>query len=329
VPDFAAIDLSILYWVNSHARHSFELDKLVALLADATFFKGGFFFIYLWWLWFSQTGKRRDNRIEVLRICGGLVLALTLARALQILLPGRTRPIHDQSIGLVLPYGADPHILEHWNSFPSDHAVIYFAIATAIAMRWRLWGGLACLWALLVACLPRIYLGYHYPSDVLAGAGLGAVIMIAVFAAPLTSAGRWVADRVFRWETSHPALFYPLAFIVIYQFVTLFDTVRSAGRALAEMLSAVRRAASDGSGSEFVPLLGGVAVALILAVLAVICRRSLARRPRVAPAVTSPAITSPAVTSSPVTLPRVASPRVSAKRSAQPLDRRGGEIVPS
>ena len=40
-------------------------------------------------------------------------------------------------------------------------------------MIWGRWGGLAILYSLLVICVPRIYLGYHYPSDVAAGALIG------------------------------------------------------------------------------------------------------------------------------------------------------------
>jgi hypothetical protein len=69
---------------------------------------GGFFFSYLWWLWFSKTGASRDNRGEVLHIFAGIVASLTVARTVQIFLSGRNRPIDDPRIGFVLPYGADP-----------------------------------------------------------------------------------------------------------------------------------------------------------------------------------------------------------------------------
>jgi undecaprenyl-diphosphatase len=266
VPDFTSIDLSVLHWVNGFAQRDPVFDRAVALLADATFVKGGFLFTYLWWVWFAKRGERQDNRIEVLRIFAGLVAALAIARALQVFLPGRLRPIHDATVGFILPYGANPHILEHWNSFPSDHAVIFFAIATAIWMRSRLCGGLAYLWVLLFACLPRVYLGYHYPSDVVAGAMIGTAIMVAAYAVPTNSASRWAADRVFGWEQLHPSMFYTLAFIATYQLVTLFDTVRTGGHAAGEFLEAALLKPGHESGSKFVVLLlvgGAAAVAVV------------------------------------------------------------------
>jgi undecaprenyl-diphosphatase len=269
VPDFTSIDLAVLHWVNGLAQRDPVFDRAVALLADATFVKGGFLFTYLWWVWFAKRGERQDNRTEVLRIFAGLVAALTIARVLQVFLPGRLRPIHDAAVGFVLPYGANPHILEHWNSFPSDHAVIFFAIATAIWMRSRLCGGLAYLWVLLFACLPRIYLGYHYPSDVVAGAVIGTAIMVAAYAVPPNSASRWVSGRVFGWEQLHPSIFYTLAFIATYQLVTLFDTVRTAGHAAGKLLEALTHTAGSGGGSKLalLVLIGGATAVAAIAII--------------------------------------------------------------
>jgi undecaprenyl-diphosphatase len=64
----------------------------------------------------------------------------------------------------------------HGLSFPSGHAMVIFAIATLVGLylkgRWK-----ALPWALAAAvCLSRLYLGAHFPLDVLAGAGLGMFI---------------------------------------------------------------------------------------------------------------------------------------------------------
>jgi undecaprenyl-diphosphatase len=64
-------------------------------------------------------------------------------------------------------------------SFPSGHATVSFACATVLALavprlRWPLF-----VLAALIAW-SRVYVGVHYPGDVLAGAVLGVAIAIAL-----------------------------------------------------------------------------------------------------------------------------------------------------
>ncbi|MGI5936385.1 MAG: phosphatase PAP2 family protein [Oscillospiraceae bacterium] len=66
-------------------------------------------------------------------------------------------------------------------SFPSGHACSSFASATALCLAFRKQGG---AWAFLPAALislSRVYVGVHYPTDVLAGAALGALVALAVY----------------------------------------------------------------------------------------------------------------------------------------------------
>ena len=86
---------------------------------------------------------------------------------------GRDRP------PLVDPEPAPLIELPHTSSFPSGHATVAFACATAIALavprlRWPVY-----LLAALIA-FSRVYVGVHYPLDVLAGALLGVGLGFAV-----------------------------------------------------------------------------------------------------------------------------------------------------
>src|SRR5260370_9850419 len=96
----------------------------------------------------------------------------------------QVRPFHDAKPNLVWPIGAAPEHWNHCNSFPSDHAAIFFALATVILINHRFLGLIAFFWATTV-CLLRIYLGYHYPSDLIAGAGLGIFTVILFERLPL------------------------------------------------------------------------------------------------------------------------------------------------
>jgi undecaprenyl-diphosphatase len=88
--------------------------------------------------------------------------------------------------------------------FPSDHATAAFAVAVAVTLRDRRWGA-AALVAATVLAVGRVGIGVHYPSDVLAGAALGAVAALALWAPPvrarvdgLSDLGSAARDRIVR-----------------------------------------------------------------------------------------------------------------------------------
>jgi undecaprenyl-diphosphatase len=76
-----------------------------------------------------------------------------------------------------------PHLVEEGSwSFPSGHALgsaaIYVTLSVVIAARWRTrWGQMALIAAAFLLSfligVSRIYLGVHYPTDVLAGWSAG------------------------------------------------------------------------------------------------------------------------------------------------------------
>ena len=64
-------------------------------------------------------------------------------------------------------------------SFPSGHTAIFFAIAMAIFYFNKKWGIVCFVLAILVG-LSRIYVGVHWPIDVVAGALIGILSGIVV-----------------------------------------------------------------------------------------------------------------------------------------------------
>lgn len=81
----------------------------------------------------------------------------------------RQRP-YDRWPGRVYPYSH-----ESSPSFPSGHTASAFALATSLSLKYPKWYVIApsALWACSVG-MSRMNEGVHYPSDVLAGAAIGA-----------------------------------------------------------------------------------------------------------------------------------------------------------
>lgn len=113
----------------------------------------------------------------------GLALAQVISR-----LVDRPRPFvaHPDTVHLFAKHAADP-------GFPSDHATAAFAIAVALLLRSRRWGAIA-LAAATVLAVTRVAMGIHYPTDVLAGAALGALSALALHLPSVRGALHRLAD---------------------------------------------------------------------------------------------------------------------------------------
>lgn len=65
-------------------------------------------------------------------------------------------------------------------SFPSGHAVVFFALATVVFLQMSSrWGIVMYFFAALIG-VSRIFIGLHYPVDIIGGAVIGMLIPIIV-----------------------------------------------------------------------------------------------------------------------------------------------------
>jgi undecaprenyl-diphosphatase len=64
-------------------------------------------------------------------------------------------------------------------SFPSDHATLAFAVGVMVWRFNRRLGLVLLLFGVLTA-FARVFVGVHYPSDVLGGAVLGSVVSLLI-----------------------------------------------------------------------------------------------------------------------------------------------------
>lgn len=120
--------------------------------------------------------ERRSGSVLATVAAGlGLLLAQPLAHAVDRARPFVAHPGHSH---ILISRSPDP-------SFPSDHATGAFALAMGIWLYDRTIGTVLLALAALLA-LARVYVGTHYPGDVIAGAVLGAGVALGLYVLPLT-----------------------------------------------------------------------------------------------------------------------------------------------
>jgi undecaprenyl-diphosphatase len=219
-------DLSINSFFNQFAQQFPLLDQFLVLISVNNLIKGGILLGLFWYLIIE--GNRKGEKWGDYLFAGivGAIVSVLLARLLAHLLPYRTRPLLTPDINYQIPTGMDKDFLIGWSSFPSDHAALFFALATTIFLVSRRMGILMFIYVLVFICIPRIYLGYHWATDIIAGALIGIGIALLFNHSLLRKVTNLPAHWIF---TRSPSLFYSLFFILTFQVITLFEDLRKAG----------------------------------------------------------------------------------------------------
>lgn len=228
------LDVLLFHAVNSWCGN-WSLDRLAAFEESNQFFKGGLMVTAYWWFWFAGRNPAREAmRQRIIAALIGIFLGLALARTLAALLPFRVRPMYVDGIGYHSPSLQFPMNLESWSSFPSDMATYFFGLSFGLYGLSRRLGIFFLIFSAIWVCLPRLYLGIHYPSDLVSGALLG-VAMVWATTTMLTkrewSLGRRIAEPITLLEQRRPQVFYAAAFALSFEMANIFDDVRDLARA--------------------------------------------------------------------------------------------------
>lgn len=219
------LDQRILSGLDAFARKSYVFDRMVSALAENDLLKGGVILAAVWWAWFRTraAGKSRD-RAHVIATIIGCLAALAVGRLLVVALPFRVRPLYETAFAFVAPYGVNVSALAKASSFPSDHAVLFFALAAGLCHISRLAGLFAAVYTAVMIALPRMYLGLHYFSDIVAGGLIGAVVCsVANRVLPSSRLVSVLEQQV----SARPMWFYPAMFLVTFQITELFESTRA------------------------------------------------------------------------------------------------------
>jgi len=169
------VDWRLFQLVNGVAGHSSILDSLLKLCAQGLEYLLILLALSLW----LTPGENRQITGSRQRLVVYAVLAALLALGINQLIGlawFRPRPFATHHVALLIAHSAD-------SSFPSDHAAGGFALATAVflaADRWARRLGWAMLALAALLAFARVYIGAHYPFDVIAGGLIGASVAVVL-----------------------------------------------------------------------------------------------------------------------------------------------------
>jgi undecaprenyl-diphosphatase len=167
------IDQQLFFFINQTLRNSF-FDAIMPYIHDKNCWIPLYVLLAIYFIW-----QFRWKSI-IIFISAGITVLLTDQIASSIIKPAvaRLRPCNDPAI---IPH---LHLLVDCGpgfSFVSSHASNHFGIAVFLILilrkRFRWITPVAIFWASLI-CFAQVYVGLHYPADILGGAVLGMVIGI-------------------------------------------------------------------------------------------------------------------------------------------------------
>lgn len=165
------LDRHLFYFINHDLSNPF-FDWLMPLLRNARFWIPLYVFIIAFCLW---KYKKQGAIIIVLLALSAGIADFTSASIIKYNVK-RLRPCRDPVVSSTdiarVPCGTG-------YSFPSTHATDHFAMASFFALvffrKWRWILLVAFLWAASI-CFAQVYVGVHFPVDVIAGMMYGILV---------------------------------------------------------------------------------------------------------------------------------------------------------
>jgi membrane-associated phospholipid phosphatase len=175
----ATIDLAVAHWLHAHAQASAGFTRFMLAITHLHSVPGIIAMVLLLGAWLYRRGAYYWLLALAVTVPCGMMLNVLLKYTFQ-----RARPSFDQPLLTLSTY-----------SFPSGHTtaatVLYGFLATYLVAHARSWHEravvtlLACLMVALVG-LSRMYLGVHYPTDVLAAVAVGCAWLVVCITAVST-----------------------------------------------------------------------------------------------------------------------------------------------
>jgi undecaprenyl-diphosphatase len=220
VEEGCRVDLSIYFYMHEVAGRFGVFSYFSPNLILNPFIKNVPPVILFWALWVLPNKEVAATRQKLIASLFVAAMAICSARVISLTLPFKLRPMYDPVVSQNPIVNID---LSEWSAFPSDHATLFFSLAMCFLMINRFAGILAFFHATLIVSIPRILLGFHWPSDIIGGATLGIVVALIL----MSVIGRYFdRTRLYTVASRYNSILYMALIFLTMQIATMFGTMR-------------------------------------------------------------------------------------------------------
>ena len=185
-------DQTVFFWINGLAGHVAWIDSVIRILS-CDLFLPVVTIIALIAVWFSghNMADRTRNQYGVMCSLASMGIANLLVFISNSISPDRLRPFEafPDKVHLIFYQPSDP-------SFPSNAAAASFAFAMGMWVYNRKLGYILLIPAIIIS-FGRVYMGVHYPLDILGGFILA--IMATGIVAIVMRLGKPILDRLLKF----------------------------------------------------------------------------------------------------------------------------------
>ncbi|WP_100330037.1 phosphatase PAP2 family protein [Bacillus xiapuensis] len=151
------MDTKLFRAIQCLSGRCFLIDQLMILLSKKA--RLAFFFLLL--LKWLLSGPKRKTVYSALFSAGAAFMLDAAIRCFYF----KPRPFMKHKVGILMPVKVN-------SSFPSKHTLLAFAVSTAVFLRDQAWGRILSFIAGITG-LSRVWVGHHYPSDIVFSAMIG------------------------------------------------------------------------------------------------------------------------------------------------------------
>jgi undecaprenyl-diphosphatase len=158
------LDYKLFKALNQLAGRFPLLDKIMILTSN----RARYVFLFVLAILLIRSGEKRKAAKNAVVA----MLAAYLTNLFIRMFSFKPRPFLNHRVGILIPSKMD-------SSFPSKHTILVFAVSTSLFFYNKTIGTILAALSLLTG-ISRVWLGHHYPSDIIASAMMGSIISFIV-----------------------------------------------------------------------------------------------------------------------------------------------------